>query len=265
MLLNSVIIVLREVLEAALLVSVFLASAKFLQIKNNWVRISIALGAVGAIAYGVSIQGVSELFDGVGQEVCNAALQLAAFCGLLAIIFLIPRRIGSLQHPRTAIPALMAITVALAAAREGSEILVYVSGFWSMSNFFSAIGIGSLIGACIGCSVGVLIYYLLLAQPSQRAVPTTLVLLGLIAAGMSSQATRLLIQADWVPAAGALWDTSGVLSEQSLPGQLLYALVGYEATPTATEVIVYLASIALLIVAFLAGRYSANIHAEATA
>ena len=254
MLLNSVVIVLREVLEAALLVSVFLASARFLHVRNSWVGIAIVLGTIGAVAYGVSIQPVSDLFDGVGQEICNAALQLMTFFLLLIVVFLIPHRINSPRNSRTIIPALMTIAVALAIAREGSEILIYVSGFWSMSNFFSAFFLGSVIGACIGCSVGVLIYYLLLAQPVQRAVPITIVLLGLIAAGMSSQATRLLIQADWVSAAGALWDSSMLLSEQSLPGQLLYALIGYEATPTATEVIVHLGSLMLVTAVFLTGR-----------
>jgi high-affinity iron transporter len=114
--------------------------------------------------------------------------------------------------------------------------------------------VGSLIGACIGFSVGVLIYYLLVAQPSERALPVSLVLLFLIAAGMSSQATRLLIQADWISTAGALWNTSAFLSEESLLGQLLYALVGYEASPAAIEVAVHAGSMVVVAALYFVGR-----------
>ena len=57
----------------------------------------------------------------------------------------------------------------------------------------------------------------------------------LVAAGMSSQAALLLIQADWLPAQLPLWDSSGWLPETSVTGQVLYALVGYEATPTPVQ------------------------------
>jgi len=76
----------------------------------------------------------------------------------------------------------------------------------------------------------------------------------LIAAGMALQATALLIQADWITVSGAIWNTSAILPEDSLLGQLLYAFIGYEASPSATEVIVYVSSMAVVAVAFVAGR-----------
>ena len=260
MLLNSVVIVLREVLEAALLMSVFLASASLLNVKNRWVAIALASGLLGAALYGYALAPVSELFDGVGQEICNAFLQFLAFACLVAVAFQIPRRIANPGSAQTMILILMVLTTALAITREGAEIIVYVSGFIGMSNFFSAVAIGSVVGACIGFSVGVLIYYLLRALPPRHTLPTILVLLMLISAGMASQATRLLIQADWLSAAGSVWDTSALLSEQSLTGQLLYALVGYEASPSSIEVLVYLGSIALVMAAYWAGRFMSRLH-----
>lgn len=262
MLLNSVVIVLREVLEAALLLSVFLASARLLNIRNRWVVGAIVAGIAIATAYGYALAPVSELFDGVGQEVCNALLQFATFAFLAAVVFEIPRCMSSSQSSKSKIVTLMAITVALAIAREGAEVLIYVSGFWGSADFFSAVAIGSVIGACIGLSVGILIYYLLLAQPARFALSTTLTLLTLIAAGMTSQATRLLIQADWISSSGKLWDTSSFLSEQSLVGQLLYALIGYEASPSAPEVIVYVGSVLLIVALFFSGRLIARFSTD---
>lgn len=254
MLLNSVIIVLREVLEAALLMSVFLASARFLHVRNHWIVAALIAGLLGAGIYAYLLDPVSDMFDGVGQEVCNALLQFGAFALLAAIVYQIPRRVDDPHKSTATLVVFMAITVALAMTREGSEILIYVSGFWGLSDFLSAVAVGSVIGACIGFSVGVLIYYLLLGQPFRQALPTSLLLIFLIGAGMASQATRLLIQADWISASGPVWDTSHILSEQSITGQLLYALLGYEASPSGVEIFAYGASLALLAIAFLAGR-----------
>ena len=60
MLLNSVVIILREVLEAALLMSVFLASARFLQTRNSWAISALVAGAIGAATYGFCLEPVSD-------------------------------------------------------------------------------------------------------------------------------------------------------------------------------------------------------------
>jgi high-affinity iron transporter len=70
---------------------------------------------------------------------------------------------------------------------------------------------------------------------------------------MSAQATGLLIQADWLSVAGPVWDSSGLIAEDSLPGQLLYALIGYEASPSAIEVFIYAASLAIMALSVLIG------------
>ena len=103
-------------------------------------------------------------------------------------------------------------------------------------------------GACIGVSVGVLIYYFLSALSGRMAWIVGLGLLSLVAAGMLSQAVLLLIQADWLPSHLPLWDTSDWLSENSVTGQLLYALIGYEATPTALQASFYFGGLFLFLV-----------------
>ncbi|MFA5549165.1 MAG: hypothetical protein WDA10_11530, partial [Porticoccaceae bacterium] len=49
----------------------------------------------------------------------------------------------------------------------------------------------------------------------------------------------MLIQSDWLPGGAILWDSSALLPEDSLAGQLFYALVGYEASPSLTQAIAY--------------------------
>ena len=95
--------------------------------------------------------------------------------------------------------------------------------------------------------------FLLLALPERRALVVSLVLLGFIGASMCIQATNLLIQADWVQSEAPLWDSSGLVMEDSLVGQLLYALVGYEASPSAVEAGMYGVGLVSIILAALIG------------
>ena len=81
----------------------------------------------------------------------------------------------------------------------------------------------------------------------RAAIITGAVLLTLVAAGMASQAAQLLIQADWLPSQYPVWDSSWLVAEQTVTGQLLYALIGYEATPAPLQLFIYAAAILLLI------------------
>ncbi len=256
MLLNSVIIVLREVLEAALMISVLLALSRLLGIRVGWVAAALAAGIGGAFLYGLDLQRVSDLFDGVGQEVVNASMQFLIFVMLVLSQYLAARQFGDAASLTRYLPFTMTSAVALAVAREGSEILVYVSGFFHNQNFLATVAAGSAIGSCIGISVGILLYYLLVSQPVRRSRPAVAVLICLVGAGMCAQATALLIQADWLTVDGPAWDTSAWLPENSAIGQLLYALIGYEASPSPLEVGVYLASIGAMIAALLLGRFA---------
>ncbi len=79
-----------------------------------------------------------------------------------------------------------------------------------------------------------------------KGIRLALFLLILIAGAMILQATQLLIQADIISSQQPLWNSSSLISERSLFGQMLYALLGYEATPTPIQVICYIASLFLM-------------------
>jgi high-affinity iron transporter len=66
---------------------------------------------------------------------------------------------------------------------------------------------------------------------------------------MVAQAVEFMIQADYIAATTPVWDSSHLISERSAVGQLLYALVGYEATPAPQQAAAYFSSILMLVVA----------------
>ena len=248
MLLTSVIIVLREVLEAALLVSILLALSSVLGISRRWVGWSLGAGMAGACIYSLGVAAISDWFDGVGQEVTSATLQFLVYLLLLLFTLLLLRASGARRLPEKLIMLIMAATVSLAITREGFEVLVYIYGFSSDLPQFATILLGSAIGASIGISVGALIYYFVSSLSYRHSLVIGIGLLALVAAGMLSQAILLLIQADWLPSQLPIWDSSEWLSEESVTGQLMYALIGYEATPTALQASFYFGGLLLLLI-----------------
>lgn len=234
MILSSVIIVLREVLEAALLISLLLALSRFLRLPTRWLFVASIIGLAGATLYAHYLAPISNWFDGVGQEVVNASLQI-----VLAIVLLICVPLWILRRHFTALVVCMALAIGTAITREGSEIVLYISGFIGAGELFTPVLLGGIIGLGIGASIGALTYFSLCSAEQRPFMLIVLSLTALVAAGFTSQAINLLTQADWLTSEHPVWDSSNLLSEESVIGQLLYALIGYEATPTFIQVLVY--------------------------
>jgi len=253
-LLNSVIIILREVLEAALLISVLLVLTRSLDRSFRWVAWALVAGMIGATVYGINIDTMSDWFDGVGQEVVNALLQVCIFSLIAVSMVLLPRQLY-VRESGHLLTFVMILIVALVLTREGAEIMIYLYGFLRGSEQLLSVLLGAGIGGSIGVSAGVLFYYLLRNRSERRTVGISIVVLMLVGAGMASQAAQLLIQADWLPSQLPLWDSSGWISEASVSGQLLYALVGYEATPTAIQAGFHFGGLLLLVIIFLVCRW----------
>jgi high-affinity iron transporter len=253
MLLTSVIIVLREVLEAALIIGVLLALGNRVQLDRRWAGWSIGAGLLGALIYAGSTATVSDWFDGVGQEVINAMMQIVIYCCLALIIVFISYSDRASLNLKSIVLLMMA-SVTFGITREGSEILIYFSSFMDGRGLMQPVLLGSLVGAGIGASVGALAYYALLNINRSWFPYASIAVVMVIGAGMAGQATLLLIQADWLPSQAPLWNSSGWVAENSITGQLLYALIGYEATPTPIQATAYFGGLLLPLVLMLAFR-----------
>jgi high-affinity iron transporter len=257
MLLDSVVLILREVLEAAALVSVLLALSRSLEQQGRWVFWALAAGAIATFSFASNLESVTDALDGSGQEVANAVVQLGVYILALAIVTLSARgRYGTAGMQSSSLSALMIACVACAVFREGAEIFVFVSGFTASAEYRTAVFAGSFIGAGIGVSLGILLYSGLRALAPGTGYRTAVLLLGLIGAGMAMQATILLEQIDWLPAGRPIWDSSWLIDEQSIAGELLYAVFGYEATPGGRQVVAYLAGLCLMLAGYLFGSNS---------
>jgi len=269
MTISAVIIILREVLEAALLVSLLLSSSMAMKISRRGVVAGMVLGVIGAGLVTWQFDRISDSFEGVGQEVFNAVLLGAMTLLLLVYSSYMVKRAG-LQQSRISVPLVITcLVVAMAVTREGMEVFIFIYGFTTIPSELLSVLVGGAMGAGIGISLGVLIFYGLINLPARFGALFQLALLALVAAGMASQAVVYLMQGGLIDSHLPVWDTTHWISEASVTGQLLYALLGYEATPTLLQLGLYGMTLLLFIaVAFVARRQRTElmgqVHIEKT-
>lgn len=248
----AAIIVFRESLEAALIISIMAAATRGIPMRERWMIAGVLAGLVGAAAVASSMELISNLASGMGQEMFNAGILLLAV-GLLAwhnIWMSVHGREMAEQARNTARDiqngtrerSLIFIVVALAVLREGSETVLFLYSLATSSeDGLRTTVTGGLSGLAAGALVGGLLYAGLLRIPLRWFFSLTGVLVLLLAASMASQAARFLVQADLLPSLGApVWDTSAVLSQTTAVGTLLHGLVGYDAQPAGMQIVFYL-------------------------
>jgi high-affinity iron transporter len=92
-----------------------------------------------------------------------------------------------------------------------------------------------------------LTYLGLVTIPTRYLFAVTSTLIALLAAGMAAQAIAFLEQADILTALDqTVWDTSWILRDGSFLGRALHTLIGYVDQPTAMQLIVYGATLAII-------------------
>ena len=146
--------------------------------------------------------------------------------------------------------AALAVVVAVAVMREGSEVVLFLAGIAAGSHTEAAsLAAGGTAGLALACIVSWVLYRGLVAIPLRRLFSVTNALIALLAAGMAGQAVAVLHAADIVPAWGErLWDTSAILADDSFAGRSLHALIGYSARPSGIQLAAWLATLLLLAV-----------------
>jgi len=253
MTLSAVIIILREVLEAALVLSLLVSTTRLMALSYRGIIVGFLLGLLGAVSATLCVDVISESFDGVGQEVFNAVLLASILLLLIVYSAALEWRFATGNGQRSLL-LVSCLVVALAITREGTEIIIFVYGFAADPAEILPVLVGGTIGAGIGISLGVLVYYGLINLPGRLAVLMPLVLLALVASGMASQVVVYLMQGGLMESHLPVWDSSGWISETSVTGQLLYALLGYEATPTLTQLGFYGATLVVFLLVLLIVR-----------
>ena len=248
--LGTGLLVFREVLEAALIVSIVCAATRGVTARGRWVGSGIGFGVLGAIVVAFFASAIAAAVSGIGQELFNASVLLAAVVMIAwhaiwmashgkELAMQMKAVGGAVQAGRRPLSALL-IVVAIAVLREGSEVVLFLYGQAASGAGAIDIGGGIALGIVGGVAVGFALYFGLLGIPMRYFFTATNWLMLLLAAGLASQAARFLIQADILPALGnRVWDSSPILSDHSLIGQALHTLIGYDARPAGMQLLFY--------------------------
>jgi high-affinity iron transporter len=251
--LAALIIVFREVFEAGLIVGIVLAVTGSVPNRNLWIFGGVLAGVIAACLVAAFAGALSQLFEGMGQELFNAVI-----LGI-AVVMLTWHNVWMARHGREIAGEMhaagravaegsksllaLAVVVGVAVLREGSEVALFLYGV-AASDGGSALSllVGGLIGLALGGAVCLLTYFGLMRIPQRALFATTTVLITLLAAGMAAQAVAFLERANWLTVLDSVaWDSAWLLSDTSIPGRALHTLIGYTDQPTEMQLLVYMA------------------------
>ena len=257
--LGSAIIVFRETFEAALIIGVIAAVTRSLPGRNRWLALGVLAGIAGSGIVASLAEWISNLAEGTGQEIFNAGvLGIAAAMLAWHNIWMArhgaqlardARQLGLAVREGNREMSALALVIALAVLREGSETALFLYGLLAGgSQTLADVLAGGALGLAAGAASGYALYSGFVHIPARLFFSATSGLILLLASAMASQMARFLAQADFVPSlATPLWDTSWLLDDQSTLGRFLHTLVGYEAMPSGIQVLFYVATALLIL------------------
>jgi high-affinity iron transporter len=160
--------------------------------------------------------------------------------------------------------AALAMVVGIAVLREGFEVVLFLYGVIA-SGGTSAwdVATGGALGVLAGAAVAGVLYLGLAAIPLKHVFKAISTLITLLAAGLAAQSVGFLQSAGYLQSwSDPVWDTSSILSEDSILGRVLHTLVGYIAQPSGLQLLAYAATILVIVAAM---RWVERTHARSTA
>ncbi len=249
--LGGLIIMVREGLEAALIVSIVLAYLR--QVGASRRRGEVWLGVAAAVIVSVlaalALQAVGAEFEGPGEQLFEGVTMVVAAGVLTWMIFWMARQArlikGELQRSvdqalagraRMGLFALAFVAV----VREGIETALFLNAAAFDSSTRDTL-IGGLVGLAIAIGLALLLYAGTLKLDLRKFFSVTGVLLLLFAAGLVAQGIHELQEAGILPGIiDELWSTKAYLDEEGSLGSLLHSLFGYSDSPSLLQVVFYL-------------------------
>lgn len=253
----SLLVLFREVLEAALIISIVAAVTREVIGRSRWILGGIGAGLAGAVIVALFADRLAAAMQGMGEEIFHATVLFAAV-GLLSWhnVWMakhgreLARKVGEVgvKVKEGEVPMhALSVVVAVAVLREGSEVVLFLHGIAAAGSAATDMMLGSVLGLGAGTALGVLLYFGLVNIPIRYFFSVTSWLILLLAAGLAANGAGKLAQAGVLPELGAqIWDSSWLLRDDSIIGEVLHVLVGYTAMPSGIQLVFYGATIAIV-------------------
>lgn len=271
----ALLVVFREVLEAALIIGIVMAASRGIAGRAAWVAGGVVAGLAGSAVVAGFTGAIAAMAQGMGMELFHA------FILGLAVVMLGWHNIWMASHGRAMAKDAgeraravhegrcpvyaLAIVVGVAVLREGSETVLFLYGILAGGReSLMTVLLGGVLGILAGAAAGLALYFGMLRLKLKHLFAVSGAMILLLASGLAAQCVGLLVAADKLPALGtALWDTSRYLSESSLMGKILHTLIGYIARPDGIQVAAYALTFCLIagLMQWVARRHAAAVAA----
>ena len=269
------LIMLREGVEASLIVGI-VASYLTQTGRGSWlfaVWAGVALAVLLCAAVGLILSIVNADFPQKQQELFEAAIGVVAVFMLTSMVFWMKQAARSMKAglqgsidaalaPGASHGLALVGLVFFAVAREGLESMVFLLATFEQSTGPWA-AIGAIAGLAAATAVGFAIYWGGVRINLSRFFRCTAVFILVVAAGLLAGAVRSLHEAGlWNNLRQVVFDWSSVLPQDSPLGSFLAGILGYQDTPTLSEVIAYLGFLVVALPIFFFGSPIAPVRAR---
>jgi high-affinity iron transporter len=271
---------LREGLEAALIIGIVLGALT--KIRRSDLSPAVWLGTLSAVGvsiltavllttFGMSLEDEAEqIFEGVTMLIAAGILTWMIFWMSKQARYLKSELEAGVNKAAASTGKRAMFWVAfVAVVREGIELALFITAafFAGDQSQITTNIIQTLAGTILGLGTAALLGWTLFATTVRldlrRFFQVTGILLILFAAGLVAHGVHEFNEVGWIPAVVEhVWDVNTIVDENSLPGQLLKTLFGYNGNPSLTEMIAYFAYLAVVTV--LWRRDTAPVKAPAT-
>ena len=249
--LSSLLIILREGLEAALIIGIILAylsrTGNRQGFKPVWLGTGLAIVVsllVGGIIYLVAgeMSGRTEgIFEGIAMFVAVGVLTWMIFWMRRQSVSIKDHLQAQIQSALMKSSSFALVMLAfVVVVREGIETALFLFASTSMAESTAASFIGGIVGLIIAIIIGYSIYKGSSRLNLRTFFNATSVVLLLFAAGLLAHGVHEFHEAGLIaPVVEHVWDINHILPENSTFGGFLKAIIGYNGNPSLVEVIVY--------------------------
>ena len=255
--LSSLLITLREGLEAALIVGIILA---YLARTNNrqgfrpvWLGTSLAVlvsliaGAAIYLLVGEFSGRAEKIFEGLAMFVAAGILTWMIFWMRKQAIDIKAHLEAQIQSVLTSGSSLGLVILAfIVVVREGIETVLFLFAATRVAESPLLFTVGGLVGLAIAIVIGYSIYKGTSRLNLRTFFNATSLVLIVFAAGLLAYGIHEFIEAGIIPPlVDPVWDINHILSDKSTLGLFLKAILGYNGNPALVEVISYFVFLAL--------------------
>ncbi|HXJ26148.1 MAG TPA: FTR1 family protein [Streptosporangiaceae bacterium] len=264
--LATLVIFLREGIEASMIVAILLAYLDRLGRREYFRDVFLGVGAGLLLATGGGVAAYLTIssYDGSRvQTIFETVTYVLAAAVLTYMTFWMRNHARSISTElRSRADAAfngkarwgLGLLAFQAVGREGLETVVF-----TLAIIFSTSTAGALIGAIIGLAGSLVVVFFIYRLGHKLNMSRFFTVIGCLlmvfAAGLLADTVQNLQELGWVRVLTApMWHTGQFLSEDSALGDVLHSFFGYSDAPTPLQLVVYIAYVAIVIAAFLGLR-----------